>query len=170
MDTRTIGPAAEEYLRIREALLHDYPELADDIETLADTLDGLTSAQDIVRSLVRGSIADKAAAYAVGGLIDDYTARKHRLEDRAERRREAALRLMQRMEVRKITAPEATISVRAVPPKLDVYDEGALPETAWDYKTVRQLNKVRVKASLEAGEAVPGARLTNGGECINVRS
>jgi len=167
MDSRLIGPVAEEYRHLRTEILADYPELADDIETLSDSLDGISSAQDIVRALIREAIEDKAMAEAVAGLARDYTDRKNYLEGRAEKRRAVALRLMQAMDERSIKAPEFTVSVRAVPPKVEVYDEEALPEGVWDYK--RHLNRERLKEAVAAGP-VPGARLTNGGETISVRS
>jgi len=170
MDSRLIGPVAEEYARLRVGLLAAYPELAEDIEALADTLDGISSAQDIVRALIRDAIEDKAMAEAVAGLARDYTDRKNYLETRAEKRRLAALRLMQAMEERTIKAPEFTVSVRAVPPKVEVYDEEALPEPFWTYQTIRKLDRDRLKEALDQGVEVPGARRTNGGETISVRS
>lgn len=169
MDARTFPSLAADYLRLRADLLAEYPELADDVQALADTLDGISDAHDAVRSLIRGEREDKAMAAALGTVIGEYAARKSRIEARADRRREAALRLMQAMDERKIVAPEFTVSIRTVPPKADVYDEEALPETLWDYKTVRSLNRDRLKAALAAGD-VPGARLTNGAETIAVRS
>lgn len=159
--------AAQEYLRQREALLQSFPELADDEATLRDTLEGISSAPDLIALFIRDARADEAYAESLSIMLKDMGERKARFLIRAERRRLAAYRLMTACELRKIELPDFTASIRAVPPKVEIDDEAALPDSLC--KTVRQPDKAAIKAAL--GQApVPGARLTNGGETLSVRT
>lgn len=157
----------DEYLRIRAALLEEFPELRDDAEALADTLDGEADAPDIIAALVRQSREDEAAATAVGGLARTYAERSARLAHRAEKRREAALRLMQAIELRSLKRPEFTLTVQTYPGKPEVYDEEALPNTCFRYR--RSVDFSALKEEMAAGD-VPGARMTNGHEGLVVRT
>lgn len=162
-------PAAvvEEYRRQHQALLAAHPELADDPDTLADTLEGITSANDVVRSLLRGAEVDWEFVVALKKLITVYSNRAHDLERRHRRRREAAQSIMEAAGITKVTAPEFTASLRALPPRVDIYDHQAIPVQFYD--TTPVLNKDRVRAAVEAGQEVPGARKTNGGVSLAVR-
>ena len=165
-----LAAVVAEYSRVRRDLLETFPELADDAEMLRDSLDGETAAQDVVRSLIRGEKEDKAMAIAMRNLASTYEGRADYWAKRAIARRTAAMRLMQAMGERKITAPEFTVSLKSLPPQIDVYDEEALPQEFWDYQTVRKLARERLRAAIDAGQDVPGARKTNGDETIQVRS
>lgn len=158
---------AEEWRRLREALLTAHPDLVDDEDTLSDTLDGITGAQDAIRALIRGARRDEASSKALEALIREYAARGAALDRRAARRRETALRLMEAAGIPKVQAPEFTVSTRSVPPRVDIYEEEAIPQEFWT--TVPKLDREKLREAVKAGKEVPGARLTNGSTCLFVR-
>jgi hypothetical protein len=168
MDTRAAMVIAE-YRRQRESLLVEFPELAEDEDALSDTLDGLTEAQDLVARHVRAARHDKANVAALAGIINEDRERKARLERRAEKHLEIATALMEAMGERKIERPDFTASVRALPPKVQILDETALPDGAWRIVEKREPDKAEIKRLLETGQEVPGACLSNGGTGLTVR-
>lgn len=158
---------AAEYQRQRESLLAQFPELADDAETLADTLDGITYAPDLIARLIRDAREDEASAEAVAGMARDMTDRRTRLTNRANRRREAALALMSALDLPKLERPDFTASIRSVPPKVEIIDETALPENL--FKIVRSPDRTAIKDALQHGP-VAGASLSNGGQTLTIRT
>lgn len=153
--------------RTRAALLSDFPDI--DPETLRDTTDGETGALDIVASLIRGSEEDKAMAAGLKDYITALTRRKDRLSDRAAKRKAAALALMQEIGERKLTRPEFTASISAGPQGARITDEASLPSWAWR-RSPPVLDTQTIRARLLAGEAVPGATLSNGDAYLTVRT
>ena len=167
MDQR-LSQIAAEYRRHREALLADYPELADDDQALSDTLDGETDAIDVIARFIREGREDEAMAAALDAMMKDMGERKARIRSRADRRRGIALSLMQAIGERKVERPDFTASIRAVPPKVEITDEAALPDALC--KVTRAPDKVAIKQAIEHGDQVPGAVLGNGGESLTVRT
>ncbi len=166
MDARTATFVAE-YQRQRDALLAEFPELVEDETALADTLEGMTYAPDLIAQIIRAAREDEAMAEAVGGMARDMNERKQRIAYRANRRREAALAIMSALELRKLEFPDFTASIRNVPPKVEIADEAALPDSLCKFS--RLPDKAAIKEALAAGE-VPGAYLSNGGASLSIRS
>jgi hypothetical protein len=129
--------------------------------------EGLTSASDLVAILVRRSRADEAYASALTTMIRHMTDRRSRYDARADRHRLAAQQLMDACELRKVEMADFTASIRAVPPRVEIDDEAALPDDLC--KMVRQPDKAAIKEALATG-AVAGAHLTNGSETLTIRT
>lgn len=152
---------------IRDQLLADFPDI--DAETLADTLDGETGALDAVASLIRRSREDEASADAVRVLAKQYQERASRLDARSRAGKNAATKLMQALEVRKVERPEFTASFRAIPRRPIITDLNALPDRCVTVETVKKPNVDEIKRLLDDGTPVPGATMSNGGESLTVR-
>ena len=167
MKTMLPAAVAQEYLRQREALLQAFPELAEDEATLRDTLEGISHAPDLIALFIRDALDDETLAKALSLRIADMDLRRNRYEMRSRRRRLAAQKLMEACELRKVEHPDFTASIRAVPPKVEIDDETALPDTLC--KTVRSPDKAAIKKALTNGPIV-GARMTNGGETLSIRT
>ena len=165
MDMRSAA-FTKEYLRQREALLEAYPELAEDMEALSDTLEGVTYAPELIAGFIRDAREDDAMADALGSMIKDMQERKQRLGNRADKRRSAAMAIMQAIGLTKLEQPDFTASIRRVPPKVEITDETAIPD--FYIKVVRSPDKTLLKEALAKGP-VPGAALSNGGETIALR-
>lgn len=166
MDHRS-ATAVEEYRRQRAALLQAFPELADDMQTLFDTLEGEAEAPDLIAEFIRAAREDEAMASAVTTMLRELAERKSRLEARSEKRRAAALAIMQAIELRKLELPDFTASVRTSPPRVEVFDETSLPDEF--FRVIRHADKTAIKEAL-ATRPVAGARMTNGGETISIRT
>ncbi len=156
-----------EYTRNREALLAEFPELAEDPTTLADTLEGESALPDVISSLIRDARKDEALATALGSMLSESRDRKARLEHRASRRRSIALALMQSGGVPKLEAPDFTASIRAVTPSVQVTDAEALPNGL--YAVLRVPDKAKIKEALAQGP-VAGAHMSNGGSSLTIRT
>lgn len=159
---------AEEYRRQREALLASFPELAEDAETLSDTLDGITDAGDVIARFIRLAREDEMMVVGLGVMLKDMQERKARLDRRRERYRDAALALMQAIGERKIERPDFTASVRTVPPTAVIAEPDAIPDR---YCAIKRAPKMaEITAALRNGETVIGATLGNGGASLTVRT
>jgi len=156
----------EQYRRLRADLLAEYPELIEDGATLSDTLEGETDLPDVLARIIRDARRDEAMADGLGTLIKDEQDRKSRLTARAEKRRRIAQALMDAVEMGKLEQPDFVASIRSVPPKVEITDEAALPETF--VKIVRSPDKTAIKDALKRGEQVPGAVLGNGSTTLAI--
>ena len=155
------------YLAIRERLSTEHPDL--DEETLADTVEGLTDFHEIVSAIIRSALTDEALAEGLKVRIEDMRVRLLRFEDRASKRRQIARDVMVQTEIKKITAPDFTISIRMSNPALVVTDEGAIPETYWTVPEPR-LNRQSLTADLKSGATIAGASLTDPRPLLAVRA
>lgn len=152
-----------------DALLVQYPELADDEDLRADTIDGATDLDELLTRLI--GVVQDARVHAAGikDLIGDYHARVDRLSRRAEAARCLILKLLLAADLPKRELPAGTVSTRSVPPTLVIDDEAAIPAVYQREKTVTVLDKNAVKEALARGVDVPGARLTNGDVGLTIR-
>ncbi len=121
----------------------------------------------MVALFIRDALDDEALAKALSLRIADMDLRRTRYEMRSRRRRQAAQKLMEACELRKVEMPDFTASIRAVPPKVEITDEALLPDTLC--KIVRSPDKAAIKEALTNGPIV-GAHMTNGGETLSIRT
>lgn len=157
------------WIGLRASLIEQFPELADDPETLVTTLDGITGAADLVERLLNDAEEDKALAAGLKDHITALTRRKERISDRAAKRKAAALTLMQELGLKKLARPAFTATVAAGPQGTRIVDEAALPAWAWR-KPPPVLDTQTIRARLLAGEAVPGAVLGNAEPYLAIRT
>ena len=99
-----------------------------DEATLADTLEGLTDIHEVLAAIVRSALTDEALAEGLKGHIQLLQGRLQRLTERGAERRRIARDAMVEVDIRKIAAPDFTVSVRAGSPSLQVVDEAVIPE------------------------------------------
>jgi hypothetical protein len=139
-----------------------------DEETLADTVDGLTDLHEVVAAVVRSALVDEALAQGLKGHIETLQGRLRRLSERSEARRQIARDAMLEVDLRKITAPDFTISVRPGTPALVVTEEDSIPEPYWQPREPR-LDRLRLLNDLKKGIPVTGATLSNPAPVLSVR-
>jgi hypothetical protein len=159
--------SAAAHKAIRERLLAEEPDL--DEETLADTLEGLTNLHDIVAALIRSALRDESFAEGLRGRIDEMHRRLERLQDRASKRRQIARDVMIDTEIKKITAPDFTISIRPGSASLMVIDETAIPAKYWEAREPK-LNRQALLAELKCGNSISGVQLSNPEPILSVRT
>lgn len=147
------------------AMLHD--QLAEDERFYLDTLEGETDLYELTRLLLVRIEEDEGVQAILSEQMADRTARKQRAAERVKHNREAIMALLQCAGIDKLTLPEATLSVRNVPPKAIVTDEAAVPD---DFcKFTRKPDMAAIKAGVESGAAVPGVSFDNGGTSLTIR-
>lgn len=152
---------------LREQIRAEFPDTDED--ALRDTVEGLTNLTDVLTSILQSHLDDLALLAALRARILDMQERFARLEFRADKKRALVASVMQRADIKKLTEADFTASLRQVPPGVVVLDEGAIPERFWRPQPPK-LDRKGVLAALNAGHAVPGATLGNGGTTIAVRT
>jgi Siphovirus Gp157 len=159
--------AAVTYRRIRDRLRAEDPQI--DEQTLADTVEGLTDLHEIVSAIIRSALMDEALATGLKSRIAEMQERLDRLQDRASRRRHIAKDVMVELDLKKITAPDFTVSIRPGTPALLVLDEGAVPSIFWQPVAPR-LNRQELLSELKRGAEITGVTLSNPEPVLSVRT
>jgi hypothetical protein len=159
--------AAHTYRTIRDRIRAE--DLQIDEQTLADTVEGLTDLHEIVAAIVRAALADEALAVGLKGRIAEMQGRLERLQDCAAKRRQIAKDVMIELDVKKITAPDFTVSVRPGMPALLVLDEAAVPSIYWEPREPR-LNRQGLVNDLKQGAEIKGVALSDPEPVLSVRT
>ena len=159
--------AAITYRTIRDRIRVDEPQI--DEQTLADTVEGLTDLHEIVAAIVRAALADEALATGLKGRIAEMQDRLDRLQDCAAKRRQIAKDVMVELDLKKITAPDFTISIRPGMPALLVLDDAAVPSIYWQPSPPR-LNRQGLLSELKEGADIQGVALSNPEPVLSVRT
>lgn len=142
--------------------------IGDDEELIATAVEGETDLIETISGAVDRIEELKAHREAIETRIKDLSIRRDRFEDQEARIKAAIHVAMGQSEMRKIELAQATLSLRAIPPKAEITDEALVPSKFWKSQDPK-LDKKAVLDALKAKEDVPGASLSNGGETISVR-
>jgi len=92
-----------------------------------------------------------------------------RLQDRASKRRQIAKDVMVELDLKKLTAPDFTASIRPGMPALMVIDEAAVPSIYWEPREPR-LNRQGLVTELKQGAEITGVALSNPEPVLSVRT
>jgi len=163
----TLKLAAIAYRVIRDRIQAEDPQI--DEQTLADTVEGLTDLHEILTAVIRAALADQALANGLKRRIADMQDRLGRLEDRASKRRQIAKDVMMELDLKKLTAPDFTASIRPGMPALMVIDEAAVPSIYWEPREPR-LNRQELATDLKQGAEIAGVALSNPEPVLSVRT
>jgi hypothetical protein len=139
-----------------------------DEATLTDTLEGLTDVHELLAAIVRSALVDEAFVEGLKDHIHRLQDRLQRLTERASERRRIARDAMIEVDLKKIAAPDFTVSLRPGSPTLVVVDEAAIPQLYWEVREPR-LNRLDLIADLKRGAPIPGAALSNPEPVLSVR-
>jgi hypothetical protein len=159
--------AAATYRLIRDRIRAETPTL--DEQTLTDTVEGLTDLHEIIAATVRAALVDEALATGLKGRIAEMQDRLERLQDCAAKRRQVAKDVMVELDLKKITAPDFTVSIRPGMPSLLVLDEAAVPSIYWEPREPR-LNRQELLNELKGGADIKGVTLSNPEPVLSVRT
>lgn len=151
------------------ALLNTLADGDFDADTVADTIevsgldDDLSIKAQNIEYVARSLEADKPAMLVE---IERLQARIAGRDKAAQGLRDYLLAGMRAADKDKIESPMFTFSVRKNPPAVELFDQAALPEMYWrtpePKPPVAAPDKVAIKAALQAGTEVPGAKLVQG--------
>ncbi len=165
MDQLTV--AGTVYRVIRDRIRAEDPKI--DEQTLADTVEGLTDLHEILAAIIRAALTDEAQAAGLKGRIAEMQQRLDGLEDRGAKRRQIAKDVMVECDVKKLTAPDFTASIRPGTPALMLIDEAAVPSIYWEPRDPR-LNRQGLVADLKQGTEITGVALSNPEPVLSVRT
>ena len=159
--------AAITYRAVRDRIQSEDPQI--DEQTLADTVEGLTDLHEIVAAIIRSALADEALATGLKTRVAEMQDRLERLQDRASKRRQIAKEVMVELDLKKITAPDFTVSIRPGTPALLVLDEAAVPSIFWQ-PSAPKLNRQGLLSELKEGAEITGVTLSNPEPVLSVRT
>ena len=159
--------AATTYRAVRERIRAQDPAL--DEQTLADTVEGLTDLHEILAAIVRAALADEALATGLKGRIAEMQERLERLQERAAKRRQIVKDTMVELDLKKLTAPDFSASIRPGMPALLVIDQAAVPSIYWEPREPR-LDRQGLLAELKQGAEITGVTLSNPEPVLSVRT
>jgi Siphovirus Gp157 len=159
--------SAIKYRAIRDRIRAEDPQI--DEQTLADTVEGLIDLHEIVTAIIRSALADEALATGLKGRIAEMEDWLARLQDRASKRRQIAKDVMVELDLKKLTAPDFTASIRPGMPALMVIDEAAVPSIYWEPREPR-LNRQGLVTDLKQGAEITGVALSNPEPVLSVRT
>ena len=155
------------YRSVRDRIQSEDPQI--DEQTLADTVEGLTDLHEIVAAIIRSALADEALATGLKTRVAEMQDRLERLQDRASKRRQIAKEVMVELDLKKITAPDFTVSIRPGTPALMVLDEAAVPSIFWQ-PSAPKLNRQGLLSELKEGAEITGVTLSNPEPVLSVRT
>jgi hypothetical protein len=159
--------AAATYRTVRDRLRAEDPQI--DEQALGDTVEGLTDLHEILAAVIRAALADQALASGLDGRIGEMQVRRDRLQDRAAKRRQIAKDVMVELDLKKLTAPDFTASIRPGTPALMVIDEAAVPSIYWEPREPR-LNRQELANDLKQGAEIAGVALSSPEPVLSVRT
>jgi hypothetical protein len=162
----TIDFAVSTFRAIRDRIRTQDPQ--NDEQTLADTVEGLTDLHEIVAAIIRSALTDEALVDGLKRRVSDMQGRLERLQDRASKRRQIAKDVMLELDIKKITAPDFSVSVRPGLPALQVLDEAAVPSIYWQPSAPR-LKRQELLSELKTGVEIGGVALSNPEPVLSVR-
>jgi len=151
-----------------ENLKISHPELLEDDEAWAATLESETDFNEVLTTIVRRIEDTKALVIGTKDRFEELKARKDRFEHRVDTLRELAFKIMHAAELAKVELPEATLSLRAGTQQLiGEADVATLPDSLC--KISRSPDRTAIKDALKTGMEVPGFTLSNAQPSLTIR-
>lgn len=149
-------------------LLNIKDVVEDDAEMIETAIEGETSLKEAISAAVDRILELDAHEEAIAVQIATLQVRRERFEHQSDRIKAAVHVAMGQAELRKLELPQATLGVRAVPPKAEITDESLIPSKFWK-PSAPKLDRKAVLDALKDKQEVPGATLSNGGETLSIR-
>jgi hypothetical protein len=161
---KAIGAELRDALKLRQQLGED----ANDPALLLDMIEGETNLAEACALVLEQTHEDEILIEGLDAKIKELQTRKGRMEKSIESRRGIILMAMDKAGLQTIRSPLGTMTARPTPPKVTIMDEVRIPSKFWKPSDPK-LDRAAVAEALKAGEAVPGATLSNGGLTLSVR-
>lgn len=151
-----------------DELRRRFPDASED--TIADTVAGMTDLDEMLAEVARSAADDKAVAAVCRLRMEDLAIRTKRHDDRAEAKREAIANTMAAAGIKKVMAPDLTLSLSAGKPKVLITNEAQVIADGFGKQPPAVVDKAALRAALEAGNQVIGATLGNAAPVLTVRT
>lgn len=165
MDVRDLTHEAE---AARALLANIRDVIGDDDQAAEDFLEGETGLKETIAAAVEMIGEWETFSGALEIRIKEMQARKHRFETRIEATRAAIAAAMGSVDLTKMTFPEATLTVKATPPKVIISSEVEIPAKFWIAQDPK-IDRKALLAALKEGAVIDGASLSTGGTTLQIR-
>lgn len=149
-------------------LLTQHPELKEDEEALALSLDSETDAVTLLNQIVARLQQTKATANGLSNWLSDLRSRLDMLDRREEALKKLMFKIMETAAIARLELPLANLSMAMGPRKVIVTDADKLPKECLRYPPPEP-NKVAIKKWIDDGFTVNGAFLSNGEEYLRIK-
>lgn len=149
-------------------LLTVHPDIAEDVELFADTLEGQTGLYEILEKALSARQEADMMVSAIKEREAALEARRKRYEEQSAAYKALMLSLMQYASQEKVTLVTATLSITKPRAKVIINDVDELPQGF--FKTERVADKTAIKDAISAGVDVPGADIDLGEPSLTIRT
>lgn len=146
-----------------------HPELVEDEEAWLLSLESETSLDELLRAIERKRQEAECLSVGIGVNIVALKERCARIDRRQDACRDLLFNLMQAADVKNRELPEATLSITNGRPKVLITDEVAVIFHGYG-RVICEPDKKLIKDTLDAGQEVPGAVLSNSEPHITIRT
>lgn len=158
-------------LEAAKVLKHLLKDDADDLDLLADTVEGETGLFEMCERVYNAIKEDEEIINGITIRADELTRRKNRYKMSMDRRKAMLLQAVTILG-QNITLPSVTLSTRAGAERLVIEDESEIPTqyfTRPDPVPDKAGLKAALKALTEDDETIAGVRLERGADSLNMR-
>jgi len=149
-------------------LLTVHPDIAEDVELMADSIEGETGLYEILEKAMSARQEADMMVSAIKEREAALEARRKRYEAQSAAYKSLMLSLMQYAAQDKVTLVTATLSISKGRTSVEVENEDELPQGT--YSTKRVPDKAAIKRIIEAGETIPGAYLKTSEDGLTIRT
>lgn len=148
-----------------------FPQLVEDAEAWALSIDSETSTFDVLRQIERRRQEAASMAGALASNIAEIELRQARFVEREKAMRDLGFKIMEIAGLKKAEFAEATYSIRNGQQKL-VGGDNLNPENAVEeFQRIKyEFNREAIKEALKRGENVPGFSLSNAEPSLSIRT
>ena len=143
----------------------------DDEENVGLAIESETNLLEVIAEALNKIDENEVLDAGLTSKINEFTERRSAVRKQTDFLRTSIEQAMLIAEQETMRLPTATLTLRKVKPAAFVEAEAEIPSRFWTPQepTAPKLNKKSLLEALEAGEAVPGARLDNGSVSLTVR-
>lgn len=167
-----IGQETEHARRLLTDMRSLLAENQDDDNLENDLIEGETGLVEAVDQVLLKLGGDLMAMQAIDAHIDGLKDRKARIEARTEKIKTMLENCYKLTGMQKpLNCPLATVSLRKMPDKLDIIDEGKIPSLYWIQPPLpdKRLDKIALKKALANEEPIEGATLLPQDKALSLR-
>jgi hypothetical protein len=149
-------------------LIASYPEMEEDDSLKADMIEGSLDVEKVMSRILNHLFEADEMLDGMKPRFEDLAERKKRWERRKEFCRALAQRVLEASGRPSIQLPEATVAKSKGKESVEITNLELIPQGF--YETEKTAKKAEIKKALDAGQEVPGAKLTIGAGSIRINT
>lgn len=150
-------------------LLMNFRDVLGDEDAADIAIESETNLKEAIATGTRRILELDGMVAGIGAMLATLKERSDRLDRQRVTLRTAINVAMEAAGMKKVELAEATLSLRPVPPSVQIIDESAIPSRFMKPQPPK-LDKRAMLDALKAHEPIPGATLSNGGTTLSIRT